>query len=288
MGAAVALAAEVTPSDVYVQAELIGQEIELVRRHYNVTAHNPVAPAEADLKYRHVWQKAYMILVKLSVFRRKHGLAAFAPLETEPEVSPDPRINWSQTQRILTEIRIIKLFLDIPGEAGPVAKAEGKRPVDVFNKLNQIAYDMDALNGEAIAASAVYAEAIRINEDIDAIVRRTGTIDNAVPPARYPGAQPADALVAAFGLMAEVQRLERRLGIATTDFSAFRKSENVVLADVFNMIGMCLAELQLIKVQFGMKYNYTPPAEYVEGKSPAEVMQLLGYETSKLRLIAPR
>jgi hypothetical protein len=288
MGAAAAPAAEMTSSDVYVQAERIGQEIELVRRHYNVTVHNPVAPVEADLKFRHVWQKAYMILAKLSVFRHKHGLAGFAPLETEPEARPDPRINWSQTQRILTEIRIIKFYLGILGETGPVAKAEGKRPVDVFNKLNQIAYDMDALNGETIAASAVYAEAIRINEDIDAIIRRSGTIDNAVPPVRYPGAQPSDALAAAFGLLAEVQHLQRRLGITTTDFSAFSKSENVVQADVFNMIGMCLAELQLIKVQLGMKYNYTPPAEYIEGKSPAEVMQLLGYEASKLRLVNPR
>ena len=279
---------EITPDMVYAQALQVEKEIALLKGFYNISAVNPVPPVEADLKPNHVWQKAYAIQLKLNIFRRKQGLPGFSPVTQEPDLKMSPRTAWGQVQRTLTEIRIIKTYLGIPGEVSPATPAHDIRPIDVFNKLNQISYDMDTLIGEAINPSYVYAEVIRTNEDVNGIMRITGTADIAVPPPRKPNAIPRDSLVAVFFLMDEIQRLQNELGIETTDFGVFRKTDNVVPSDVFNMVTLCLAELQLIKAQLGMKHTFTVPAEFHEGKTPAEVLQLLGYVTHKLSLIKER
>lgn len=280
-----AAVADITPDTLYAQALQVEKEVALMKRHFNVTATNPVAAVEADFKPHHIEPKAYEIQLKLNIFRHKHNITGFAPVILEPERRQGLLSTWGQIQRTLTEIRIVKTYLDIPGEATPVTAVQGKRLIDVFNKLNQIGHDMDTLNGKLINASYVYGEVRRLNEDVNDILRKTGTVDNAAPPAGNPNATPKEALQAAFELMDEIQRLQRQMGIETADFGVFRKTENVVSADVYNMVILSLAELQLIKAELGMKRAFTPPAQYQEAKMPAEVEQLLGYVGNKLRLI---
>lgn len=281
---------EITPAVVYAQAVQVEKEVALLRHHYKVTAQNPVDPVATELQPRHVWQKTYVILTKLSIFRRKHGFPGFVPLAQEPQRKTGPAENWGQVQRILTEIRIIKAYLGITAEVTPATPVGNKRPVDVFNKLNQIAYTLDTLNDEPIAPSAVYAEALRINADVDALLRKRHVADVAIPPARYKPARPRESLAAALALMDEIQRVQRQLGLSTTDFGAFAKRDDapVVPADVFNLTTLCLAELQEIKVQMGMPHRITPPPEFQEGKSPVDVTQLLGYVRKKLQLLVVR
>lgn len=285
---------EITPSDVYAQAVQIEKEIDLLKRHYHITAKGAAALVEADLRPRHVWEKAHLIQVKLNIFRAKHGLPLVSPVTQQPMLQVDPRLPWAQTQRILTEIKIIKRLLGVSGEVSPATVVQGKRPIDNFNKLNQISYDLDTLNGEAINASYVYAEAMRFHEDIIALLRRLEVPDTAAPPAKSVNTPPRESLKAAFELMGEVQRVQRLAGLETTDFKVFAKTENtentgnmenVVPADVFNMISMSLAELQVLKAKLGLRYEFTPPADIHEGKTPSDVTQLLGYSANQLRLI---
>lgn len=284
-GGQAASISEITPSHVYAQTVQIEKEVELLRRHYKITARNPVTPVVFDIQSRHAWQKSHGILVKLNILRRKNGMDGFSPVAVEPSTRMEPAKVWEQTQRILTELRILKKQLGVVGEISPAAVVSGKQKIDVFNKLNEISYDLDALNGEGISPSYVYAEALRINEDINAILRSTNTLDSAVPPARNIKVEPKDSLRVAFALMQEIQRLQRKLAIENTDFSVFLKKDAVVPSDVFNMIGLCLAELQLVKAKLGMNHHITPPAEFHRGKTPAEVVQLLGYATQKLHLV---
>lgn len=279
---------EITPSDVYAQAVQIEKEIDLLKRHYHITAKGAAALVEADLRPRHVWEKAHLIQVKLNIFRAKHGLPLVSPVTQQPMLQVDPRLPWAQTQRILTEIKIIKRLLGVSGEVSPATVVQGKRPIDNFNKLNQISYDLDTLNGEAINASYVYAEAMRFHEDIIALLRRLEVPDTAAPPAKSVNTPPRESLKAAFELMGEVQRVQRLAGLETTDFKVFAKTENtenVVPADVFNMVSMSLAELQVLKAKLGLRYEFTPPADIHEGKTPSDVTQLLGYSANQLRLI---
>lgn len=279
---------EITPDMLYSEAVQVEKEVELLKHFYHITASYPVTPVEADLKPNHVWQKAYAIQLKLNIFRRKLGLVGFVPVTREPMLKMSTSWVWGQIQRTLTEVKIIKAYLGIPGEPSPAKPVHGKRLIDVFNKLNQISYETDTLNGESINPSYVYAEVIRLNEDVNSLLRITGTADTAVPPVRKSNAIAKDSLAAVFFLLVEIQRLQRQLGIDTTDFGAFYKTDNVTSADVFNMVMLCLSELDLVKAQLGMKHAFTVPAEFHAGKTPDEVVQLLGYVNNKLRLIQVR
>ncbi len=278
--------ATITPSEVYGQVLLIEKETELVKHHFNY-AKQPIAVAEvnANIMPRHVWQKCYMLQKKLVAFRRKHQLDALTPVEIEPVKDMDPRYTWAQTQRILVEIRIIRMLLGISGEAGAALPVEGKVPLDVFNKLSQIEAEWDALTGADFDASYAFGQAMRLNEEVDVILRHLGLFDDAIPPEKNVTAIPANSLTQIFLVLEQLQRLKKLAGLDIADLSAFRKTEQITAYDVFNMICLTLAELQPLKYQIGLRHVVTVPANHYENKTPADVLQLLGYVTNKLVLI---
>jgi hypothetical protein len=275
-----------SPSEVYAQLLLIEKETELVKQHFK-SSKQPTAITEivADIQPRHVWQKGYMLQMKLVAFRRKHQLGAIAPVGIEPRKNIDFRNVWSQTQRCLTEIRIIRNLLGIKGEAGAVPHVEGKKTLDVFNKLAQLEAEWDALTGAGFDASHTFAQALRLNEDVDMILRQLNISDTAIPPAKNPASTPTDSLAQAFLTLEQVQRLQKLAGLETVDLSAFRKTEKVTSAEVFNLVCLILPEVQQVKYKIGLKHAITPAATYQEGKKPADARQLLGYITNKLTLI---
>lgn len=276
---------ESAPDLLFAQAAQIAKEVDLIRRHYHLAGHSPVTPLEADLLPHHVWQGCYMIMIKTSLFRRQHGLLGFAPAVLEPTARVDAALTWGQTQRVLTELRIARHSLGIPGEVSPAAPVRGKRLLDVYNALQQASADLDALSGDPLSAAPAYAEALRLDEDVNGLLRRTATTDSAVPPPRNLEARPREALEAALVVMGELQRLQRQVGLETTDFSALRRTRDVQPADVFSVVTLCLAELQLIKARLGLVHDITAPARSSEGQTPIEVTQVLGYVAHKLRLI---
>jgi len=288
--AAPALRAEVViaPAEVFSQVLLIEQETERIRTHLAITAPpRAVTPVRVELQPRHVWQKAYMVQMKLVAFRRKMGLDAIAPVGVEPRENVDPRFTWGQTQRLLTEIRILERLLGIeqivaPETTDPVGE---KRPADVFNKLGEVEALWDTLLGSGLDPSDAYAEALRLDEEVTALLGYLKVFDNAVPPRKNPEGTPADSLAAASRLLDEVQRLQRLEGLPIMDLTPFRKQENVIPDDVLNLTVLTLAELQQIKARVGMRHAIPHAAAYRTGKRPGDVAQLLGYTAAKLALI---
>ena len=186
------------------------------------------------------------------------------------------------TQRILTEIAILKHRLDIPGQPPAAVPLSGKRPIDTYNKLHQISGDLDLLVG-ASTPNDVYSEAKRLHEDVTALLRHQRIFDEAVPPPRRDNLLPKDSLQAVFMLLAEVQHLQRAHGLTTTDFKDFEMGDKATPDDVLVMIELALAELQSLKARLGMTHAVTASGSYEENKTAADVVQLLGYVTAKLR-----
>jgi hypothetical protein len=279
---ATARAAEATPNDVYAQAVRIEAEVESLKHHFKITGKAKVEAKSGDLKPRHVWAKTYVILLKLGKLRRKQGLTFIEPVNVEPLLDITPSQSWGMTQRILTEIAILKHRLDIPGQSPAAVPVSGKRPIDSYNKLHQISGELDLLTG-AVTPSEVYGELKRLNEDVNTILRHQRIFEKALPLPRRDNLQPKDSLRAGFELMAEIQRLQRTHGLQTTDYRGFEMGDKTTPDDVFGMIALALAELQRVKAQLGMIHQITPGAPYEENKVPADVVQLLGYVTAKLR-----
>ena len=280
-------AAEASPSDVYAQAVRIEQEVEILKRHFKVAGKAHVESKTGDLKPRHTWAKSYVILLKIGKLRRKHGLTFIEPVNVEAMLDMPSNQSWGMTQRILGEIDILKYYLDIPGQAPAAVKVSGKRPIDVYNELHQISGELELITG-AVTPSEVYGEAKRLNEDTNAILRHQRIFEKAVPPPRRENLQPKDSLQAVFAVIGEIQRIQRASGLTTTDFKGFEMGDKTTADDVYGMIALALAELQTVKAQFGMIHHVTLPGTFEENKTPADVVQLLGYIGDKLRQVGTK
>jgi len=276
---------KITPSEVFSQAAQIDKEVMLILQHFGIQRENQYRPIKADLEPRNVWQKSYFVLVKINIFRRKNTFPAIAVNSLEPVLKLDPLLVFEQTQRILTELHLIKRRLNINKETSPPVYIPGKRPIDVYNLLHKTSLDLDILNNETINPSYVYAEVMRIFEDTNAILRKLRLEDPTFPPEKVNNITPKESLAAVFDLMKEIQRLQRGIGIKRVDFSVFRGEKKIQPSEVFNMVGMSLAELQPIKAHLDLKHRITPPAEFHEEKTPSDVHQLLRWVIRKIQLI---
>jgi hypothetical protein len=275
----------VSSAEVFRQVLVIEQETELMRRHFNVTRPpRPVTPVTAELRPLHVWQKTYLLLMRITAFRQSRGMDAFSPLGVAPREEMDPRYTWGQTQRVLTEIRILRRLLGVPGEVVEAPEVGPKRPLDVFNKLAEVEALWDSLLGDGYAAGALYAEALRLDEDVSELLELLRRFDDAAPPPRPEQLAPEGVLTAAYGVLGEVQRMQRLLGLPVTDLAAWR-SEGADAEMALDLVVLTLAELQTVKARLGFRHAIPPAAKHRPGQRLAEAAQLLGYSARKLALI---
>lgn len=282
-----AAASEFTSNDVYVQTLRIEQEVAALKRHFKITEKARVEPMSGDLQPRHVTAKSYVLLLKLGKLRRKLGLPYVEPVSHEPQLETSSRQSWAMTQRLLMELAILKRVIDIPGQAPAAVAVSGKRPIDNYNRMNQISADLDLLAG-VVTASDVYIEAKRLNDDVDAVLHHLRLFEKAVPPPRRENLRPKDSLRTVFAVLAEIQRLQQSHGLQLTDFRGFDLDDKTVSDDVLSLVGLARVELSRLKFQLGMQHDITPPSRYVDDKTSSDVVQLLGYVVNKLREIRAR
>jgi hypothetical protein len=276
---------ELTPSEVYSQVMQIDKEVDLLQRYFGLDREQKVDIYQGNLLPRHVWEKSYLIQVKINVLRKKIGLPRNEPHSIEPELNLSPGLVFEQSQRLLAELRILKKRLGITEQVSPPQQYTGKQPIDVFNRLHHISCQLDVINREEINPNYVFAEVMRIYEDIATLLKALQLRDQTYPPGKQEEVTPADALTATFELLAEIQRLQKNAGIERTDFSIFQKKEQVLPSDLFSLVSMALAELQTIKAYSDLNHYVTPPAVTHERKKISDVHQLLRWTTRMLRQI---
>lgn len=278
-------AIEVTPSDVYAQVEQIQKELLIIKKHFNITAQaNYEKMQKAYLKPRHAWQKAYEILVKLNILRRSNGMSILEPINMEPRLKRNPILTYEMALRILLELKIIKFRLDITEQVTEADRYTNKKPMDVFNLLRAASQDLDIINGQEFTPSYVFAEAIRIYEDVNLILAHMRISDKSIPPIKMHKATPIDAYDTALELLSIILSIEASNGIEGIDPTVFLR-QKVSPGDVYELTAIIIAELQVIKASVGIRYVITPAAKYYTQKTPADVKQLLGWSLSKLSQI---
>lgn len=282
----------------------IEHEISILKQRFGSKEVAKARVQQARWQPRHLWHKAYGLQLQVNIFRRQHGLFGFAPVALEPGVEVSGPAILGQLQRLLIELRIVRMLLKVEegpttlektgaDRAGPDAGLEehlnrvsGEDELDELNEhLAHLSHELDGLNGEPISSSYVYAEAMRLESDLILLLPHLGIDDRAVPPVALTQASSSDSLKAAYGLMLEIQRLQQRLGLVVTDFSGLLQGREALPEDTFNMLLLCVAEFQPLKARLGLAEAVTPPAVYQQGKTPVQVTQLLGYMINQMRLI---
>jgi hypothetical protein len=222
----------------------------------------------------------------MTLFQEQRKLPFARPISLEPSLNITDYHNWSQCLRILTEIQILKQALHFKTLTPTLSIVKNKRSVDVFNKLNQVSALWSVLIGGQINIASIYAEAMRLNEDVSFLLQAQKMTDTAVPPRKQLNATLGDALETGFDILAQLQNLQTYHGVETFNLEEFHIAKQTVQSqEVFNLIELLIIELQPIKVKLGLKHTITPIVQYYETKKVADVVQLLGYVTQKLKLL---
>ncbi len=281
-------AKNISSSDVYAQVVLIEEEMDFLIEHYKVVHHHhqdgeKMTHVTMPLKSRNTWQKTYEIMIKINILRNKHGLPTIQPVSMMPVLALNPDLVYEQTQRILTELAIFRLREGIPSPAIKKQEFKDKTPLDVFNALYHVSVLLDELNESEIPLSFSFGEMLRINDDITLILQKLGIEDKTIPDTQNLDASAASIVNSGMLILEKIKQLQILAGIATVDFSEFKKIE-ASQRDVFEISEMILAELQTLKAYMGIQI-ITPAAAQYEGKTASQVSQLMSWNLRKLNLI---
>ncbi|MDX8384238.1 MAG: hypothetical protein R8M45_09160 [Ghiorsea sp.] len=282
-----AYAFEVTPNHAYAEAKRIESDVDKLRAVYGITSDAPLRQFHVQFQARHVWQKTYEILEKINIYRRLEAYPVINANAMEPLKKFPIKLVYDQTRRILIELELIKVRKGIT--APPVARKvyQGKTPQDVYQLLDKISRDMDLITGQGFTPSHVFAQALRINSDIELILDHLGIQDRSIPPVKMKNTTPAQVHALAIQMLHEVSSLQRRFSLDGTDFSSLKATQRSRPSDVFATIGLISAELQSIKYNISLKNHIAPPAKSFRNKTPDDVYQLLGWVFDKTKQIKP-
>jgi len=285
--ASISHAKNITPSEVYSQVLLIQDEMHHLLKYYGIkhdhNAIETVSKVQTPLKPRNVWQKTYEIMIKINILRQEHGLPIIEPVNMPPVAHLNPDLVYEQTQRILTEINIYEIRMNIPDINYKVKKFQHKTPLDVFNALSIISLTIDELNKNKVTPSYVFGENMRVYDDITLILDTLNIQDNTIPAKKNLESTPIDTANTALKILEKIKQLQVLSGITFVDFSDFRKKKQTP-SDVFSLTQMIIAELQTIKAYLNIP-NITRAASEYKTKTPAEVDQLMSWNLRKLELI---
>ena len=277
-------ATDTTPSVVYSNVLQLHKEIRLIKEHFNIELTPDYKDIKTNLLPRHAWQRTYELFVKINILRKKNGLPIIEPVNMEPTMELDPAFTYEQVQRLLQEIKILKFRFDIKQTISPPESVKGKTATDVYNLFNRISRELDLINGAEFSPSNVFAESIRIYEDMEVILNHLNIDENTVPPIKKDAGTPGDSYKIAIELLNTMKHLELQAGIKTVDFYAFNRT-NINPSDVFEITQIILAEMQVIKAFIGLRREITRGAQHYSDKTPADVSQLLGWLLRKAKLI---
>lgn len=280
-------AKNITPSDVYTQAILLQAEVHYILENYGVK-HNDELIAKrvfinANLKPRNVYQKTYEIMIKVNILRETHNFVAIEPVNIAPTLYLNPDLVYEQVRRLLTELSIFEIRSGIKQKIFKPQIFKGKTPLDVFNTLSAISSALDELIKNRFTPSHVYAENMRVQDDLTNILNRLHIKDDTIPSKINQNATPNDTFSTGMKTLEKIKQLQILSGIEFVDFSAFKR-ETSTPSEVFTITQMIIAELQTLKAYLGIE-DATVPAYKYENVTPVEVNQLMNWNFRKLNLI---
>ncbi|MEE9339195.1 MAG: hypothetical protein V3U87_14040 [Methylococcaceae bacterium] len=274
---------EITPSDVYRKTVEISREVELIRKHFNSPKTLEPNRSGIFMRPRNTWLKSYEILVKINILRANNQLPRVAEVALQPLKDFDPSLVYEQMIRILSELTIVKDRIGINGQIQPVEKQFRKTVSDNYHLLEAISNQLDGIIGKSFTPSFVFAQNMRILEEINTLLAELNIRERTGPPNRDENAEPKDVFKVSLEMLNEVKRLQRIAGVESIDLSSFHKT-NIAPKDVFNLTGLILSELQPIKAYLRIS-KVTPAADIYHDKRPADVLQLIGWALRKIKKI---
>jgi len=278
----------VSVNDVYTETLRVQHYLEAIQSHEHKNNQDEIGFIQADLRWHHVWAKSYTVLKEINLLRQQHGMERVEPVNLEPQLETSPRQVWEMCRRIITELEIVvrQLQIQVP-PFSPSSTMKNFTAADIYWRMQHASTQLNRITG-GLPPTYVYAEARRLNDDVNQLLSHLEVIDSVSPPRRLNQASPIDAMQQAFNVLQELHRLQRYYDLPVNNLQGFNRGAQSQPKDVFVMITLLIAELQTVKARVGLNHALVPNAGQAREKSPVDVAQLLGYVANKLQQIKTR
>ena len=278
-----------TSNDVHSLSILIKERMHYLLKYYDLDHQHSLIKEKkeisfTDLKPRHTWQKTYEILEKINIQRALHSLPRVEPVGIEASLSLDSSMVYEMNIRILAELEILTIRNNVKMPKFKKRIFKNKIYLDNYNVLVDISAALDELNRRSFTSEDVFAQTMRIYDDITIILNYMHIRDNSIPNNALVNTKPKDVFQTSFLVLDKIAKIQLDLGIKVSDFSEFKR-ENISASEIFTLTGLIIAELQTIKAYIGLSKSITPLAKVYKRKELKNVEQLMGWNLKRLQLV---
>ncbi len=271
-------AAEKTPADVFVQVQYLAQNVQSLRNHNNIHTPWPHVAVEPGRKPSHVFQKTLEILDKINRYRINIVKTGGITIPRFPGRDISPNEVYSVVFRLRQEMELLSPNITeekvIPGE-------ENVTPSEVYAALSEISLALDETLGiRGITPSDVYRRSVMVL-NLARFLRQSQNMPlNVAKPKKSKNKLPNHALKSVNVLLHKVHRAELNLWMDAIKVPQVPRRV-ISPSDVYDAMGLVLAELQRIQYRLGLERDFEQP-EVSKGKTPDDVIQNTRWATALL------
>jgi len=278
---------EITANEVFSQAYQIGEELKIMQRHFGLPEQTWEPLPTITMTNGYLYWQSEEILTKIALLRAKFNLPSTAQPGHEPSVTLSTWEIFEQTQRMMTEVKLLKQFLGIVEKPPSPLLFVAKTAQDAYQQLHVLSALLDQLRATPLPLENVFAQAMRLMKDVEVILSALQIVDDNSPPLKRPQTSLREVQPVLLNLLREIERLKRSASLPVVDYAPLMPvmRETLSAEMCFHLIGVTLSELQALKAQLGLRHLPTPPAYVYVQKTPAEIHQILEWCTHKLHLV---
>ena len=272
-----------TPSHVYQNTKRILAEINLIRKHSDITD-TPRDPGRQIKKLPiHVFSKAVELMGKIGRRQRSIGMApmsaALLPFE-----HIDPGMVNAQADRILADLKKLKRAANISEKIAQQTFEPGKTPSDVYGLMWQASYAFDGIVGQ-ISPGEVFHNARLMMLELEIITSSVGVEGSQAVQERSTDKTPENVLTENFVSMYKIARIQRFLAMEPFYVPPL-PGGSITPSNVYDTTVTILAELHRCKIKLGLTERAVNTDSAVE-KTPSDVFdQVKLFQTSLDKLLS--
>lgn len=267
-----AFATDRSPSDVYLEVQHLAGAVRKLQSVQGITKPWPHVVVEPGHEPRHVFQKALEILNKINRYRVKLVETGAITIPRFPGRDITPDEVYGVVVRLHQELDLLVGASLEEEKAVQQKPPELVTPSHVYAALSEVSIALEATLGlRSIGPSEVYLRSLQVVE-LASFLRRSQGLSSANPkPPKTEGKLPNHALGAVHQLLSNIQAAENNLWIKPLVVPKLARRV-INPSDVYDAMGIALAELQRIQYRLGLEREFKMPS-LVTGKTPDDVIQ---------------
>ena len=273
-----------TPSHVYQEAEILQQEIILLRKSKGQSQTFRDPGVQYNKLPLHVYAKGLEVLEKISNLRTTNGLPATAVARI-PIRKITPGDVFGLMKKLQFELAPVKGAMGIGTRIAQVPFVGGKLPSDVYQSLWSTSFALDGLI-PALTPGHVYRNGDYVLKELKMIakaLKKNSPVKKEMVFAKRK-ITPRDVLVESFKTLYLIAQLERKVGVPPFSPPSFPIG-NITPSDPFDATSMLLAELVRVKLRLNITKDYQL-APLPSGKTPRDVLMVVSMAGTFLEHLA--